>query len=164
MNRSLIIVLGALALGVALFGGSYAASQRLCRVCVTQPPGGLNWLQKKFHLNDAEMARIQKLHENYLSQCAAMCRMVADKKLEVAVALNNSTNVNPVAEQKLSELAVCRAQCQSRMLRYFVAVSQVMPPAEGHRYLAEMQKFTLGLQEGNELSQSSFAGHEHHQP
>jgi hypothetical protein len=161
MNRSLIIVLGALALGVALFGGSYAASQHLCRVCVAQPPGGLNWLQKEFHLNDAEMARIQKLHENYLSQCAAMCRMVAGKKLEVAVALNNLTNVNPVAEQRLSELAACRAQCQAKMLQYFVQVSQVMPPAEGRRYLADMQSFALSLQ--GEI-QPSPTGNEQHQP
>jgi hypothetical protein len=149
MNRSLVIVLGALALGATLFGGSYAVSQRLCRVCVAQPAGSLDWVRKEFHMDDAEMARIQTLHENYLSQCAAMCRMVAAKKQEVAAALHNTTNVNPVVERKLAELAACRAQCQSRMLQYFVAVSRVMPPAEGNRYLAQMQNFTLGLQEGN---------------
>ncbi len=150
MNRSLVIVLGALVLGVALFGGSYVASQRLCQVCVAQPPGSLDWLQNEFHLNTAEMASIQKLHENYLSQCAVMCRMVSEKKQEVAAALNGATNVSPLAEQKLAELATCRAHCQSQMLQYFAEVSQNMPPTEGRRYLAEMQKFTLGLQEGNQ--------------
>jgi hypothetical protein len=164
MNRSLIIVLGALALGAALFGGSYVASQRLCQVCIAQPAGGLDWLRKEYHLNDTEMARIQKLHADYLSQCAVMCQMVAAKKQELSAALNNTTNVSPVAEQKLSELAACRAQCQSRMLQYFVQVSQVMPPAEGRRYLTDMQNFTLGLQGGNEQSMSPSAGHEHHQP
>ncbi len=164
MNRSLFIVLGALTLGAALFGGSYAVSRRLCRVCVAQPPGSLAWVRKEFRLNDAEMARIQTLHESYLSQCAAMCRMVAAKKREVAAVLNNTTNVNPVAEQKLAELAACRAQCQSRMLQYFAEVSRVMPPAEGRRYLADMQNFTLGLQEGNAQPAPEPAGHEHHQP
>ena len=32
MNRSLVIVLGALVLGAALFGGSYSAGQRVCRM------------------------------------------------------------------------------------------------------------------------------------
>jgi hypothetical protein len=150
MNRSLVIVLGALVLGAALFGGSYAASQRLCRVCVAQPAGSLDWVRTEFHLNDAEMARIQILHENYLSQCAAMCRMVTAKKQEVAAALAGGTDVSPVAKQKLAELAACRVQCQSGMLQYFARVSQNMPAAEGRRYLAEMQNFTLGLQEGNE--------------
>jgi len=164
MNRSLIIVLGAVALGVALFSGSYLVGQRLCQVCIAQPAGNLDWLRKEYHLNDAEMARIQKLHADYLSQCALMCQMVVAKKQEVSAALNNTSTVSPVVEQKLSELATCRAQCQSQMLQYFVQVSQVMPPAEGRRYLAEMQNFTLGFQGGNEQSTSPSADHEHHQP
>ncbi len=164
MNRSLVIVLGALALGAALFAGSYAVSQRICQVCVAEPPGSLDWLQTEFHLNNAEMARIQKLHENYLTQCNAMCRMVAAKKQEVAEALNNTTNVNSVAKQKLAELAACRAQCQSRMLQYFFEVSQAMPPAEGRRYLAEMQGLTLGFQGVNGQPISDSVGHEHEQP
>jgi len=163
MNRSLAIVLGALALGAALFSGSYVVSQRLCQVCVAQPPGGLDWLRKEFHLNDAEMARIQKLHEDYLTQCNAMCQMVAAKKQEVAAVLNHATNVNSVAKQKLAELAACRAQCQSRMLQYFVDVSQVMPPAEGRRYLAEMQHFALGFQKDDGQPSSEPAGHEQSQ-
>lgn len=143
MNRSLLIILGALTLGTVLFGSSYVVSQRLCQVCVAQPVGGLDWLRIEFHLNDAEMARIQKLHENYLSQCAMMCRTVAAKKQEVAAVLNNMTNVSPVAEQKISELAACRAQCQSQMLQYFIDVSRVMPPEQGRRYLAEMETNTL---------------------
>jgi hypothetical protein len=160
MNRSLAIVLGALALGVALFSGSYLVGQRLCQFCVTQPPGSLDWMQKEFHLNAAEMVRIQKLHADYLSQCNLMCGMVAAKKQEVTAALNGATNVSPVAEQKLAELAACRAQCQSRMLRYFVEVSRTMPPAEGRRYLAEMQNAALGFAKGNAQSVSEPAGHE----
>jgi len=158
MNRSLIIVLGALALGTALFGGSYEVSQRLCRVCVAQPPGSLDWLQKEFHLNNDQIARIKKLHADYLSECAVMCRMVAEKKLEVQMALNDTTNVNPVAEQKLAELATCRAQCQSRMLQYFLAVSQVMPPEQGRRYLSEMEKAALSSSE--EIKQPVSISHE----
>ena len=145
MIRSLIIVLGALALGAALFMGSFAASQRLCRVCVAQPPGSLVWLKKEYHLNNDEMARIQKLHNDYLSQCDAMCRMITAKQQEVEEVLNTATNINPVAQQKLNDLEVCRIHCQAQMLQYFINVSQVMPPDQGHQYLAEMERNTLGL-------------------
>jgi hypothetical protein len=158
MNRSLVIVLGALVLGVTLFGGSYLVSQRLCQVCVAPPPGGLDWLQQEFHPNADQMARIQKLHKDYLAQCTVMCRMVADKKQEVAAALNSATNLSPVAEQKLAELADCRAHCQSQMLQYFAAVSQNLPADEGRRYLAKMHKFALGLPEGNHQTLSEPAG------
>lgn len=144
MARSLIIVLGALALAGTLFFGSFAASRQVCRACVTAPSGSLDWLQKEYQLNTDEMARIQKLHTDYMVQCDSMCRMIADKKEAVQAALDNATNLNPVAQQKISELDGCRAHCQARMLQYFMDVSRMMPPDQGHRYLAEMEKDTLG--------------------
>lgn len=145
MNRSLVIVLGAFALGVVLFVSAFAISQRLCRACAAEPTGDLRWLQSDYHLNNEEMARIQKLHHDYLTNCDAMCRMITAKQQEVETALNNATNVSPVAQQKLDDLAACRAHCQSQMVRYFVNVSQVMPPGQGRRYLADMEKNTLGF-------------------
>jgi hypothetical protein len=160
MNRSLVILLGALILGVALFGGSYFAGQRACRMA--RSADDLSWLRDEFHLGDAEMARIQKLHEGYLPKCAEMCAKIAAKKSELETALNATTNVNPSAQQKLAELAALRAQCQSRMLQHFTEVSQTMPPEPGRRYLAEMQRLTLGFHEQTESSMSESAGHEHH--
>ena len=159
MGRSLIIVLGALALGVALFISAFAVSQRLCKVCVAEPPGSLHWLQNEYHLNNEEMAQIQKLHKAYLSQCDVMCRMITEKKQEVAAALHNTTNVNPVAAQKLDELAACRAHCQSQMLQYFMDVSKVMPPEQGRRYMAKMEKMALGSDE--EIERATSTVHEH---
>jgi len=160
MNRSLIILLGALALCAALFGGSYFAGQRVCRM--TRPTDDLGWLRAEFHLGDAEMARIQKLHEGYLPKCAAMCAKIAAKKSELETALNGSTNVSPAAAQKLAEVAALRAQCQAQMLQHFTEVSQTMPPEQGRRYLAEMQRLTLGFHEQTEQSMSGSTGHEHH--
>jgi hypothetical protein len=162
MNRSLVILLAALVLGVALFGGSYAVSRRVCQNCMSKSVSDLDWLQKEFHLKDTEMARIEKLHEGYLPKCAEMCAKIAAKKLELETALNGTTNVNPVAQQKLAELAALRAQCQAQMLQHFTDVSQTMPPEQGRRYLAEMQRLTLGLHEQTESSMSGSAGHEHH--
>jgi hypothetical protein len=144
MNRSFVIVLGALALAALLFMASFSISQRLCRVCTAEPPGSLRWLQSEYHLSNDQMARIQKLHNNYVSQCDTMCRMIAARQQAVEEAVNNTTNFGPVARQKLDELAACRAHCQSQMLQYFVNVSRVMPPDEGRRYLADMERETIG--------------------
>jgi small-conductance mechanosensitive channel len=162
MNRSLVILLGALALCAALFGGSFLAGQRAC--LMTRPTDDLSWLRDEFHLSDAEMARVQKLHEGYLPKCAEMCAKIAAKKSELETALGATTNVNPAAQQKLAELAALRAQCQAQMLQHFTEVSQTMPPEQGRRYLAEMQRLTLGLHEQTEQSMSGSMGHEHHQP
>ena len=161
MNRSLIILLGALVLCAALLNGSYAVSRRVCQNCMSKSVSDLDWLQQEFHLSAAEMARIQKLHEGYLPKCAGMCAKIAAKKSELETALNGSTNVNPVAQQKLAELAALRAQCQAQMLQHFIEVSQTMPPEQGRRYLAEMQRLTLGFHEQTESFMSGTAGHEH---
>jgi hypothetical protein len=91
-----------------------------------------------------------------------MCAKIAAKKSELETALNGSTNVNPAAQQTLAELAALRAQCQAQMLQHFIEVSQTMQPEQGRRYLAEMQRLTLGFHEQTESSMSGSAGHEHH--
>jgi hypothetical protein len=163
MNRSLIIVLGALALGVVVFAGSYFVSQQACVMGMTNPADDLSWLRDEFHLNDAEMARIRQLHEGYMPQCAEMCARIAAKKQELAETLASGTNVTANAQKKLTELAELRAQCQAQMLQHFIATSQAMPPEQGRRYLSEMQRLTLGFHEEIEKSMPSTTGHEHHQ-
>jgi len=162
MNRSLVILLGALALGAAIFAGSYSASKRVCVLATSADD--LSWLRTEFHLSDADVARVRQLHEGYKPKCAEMCVRIAAKKAEVQAALADGTNVTARAQQKLIELGELRGQCQAQMLQHFIAVSQAMPPEQGRRYLAEMKRLTLGFHEVIEQSMTPAAGHEHHQP
>ena len=164
MKRPFVILLGALALGAAIFGVSFLTARHATVICCVKPADDLSWLRDEFHLNDAEMARVRQLHEGYMPQCAEMCTRIATKKQELAEALaNDGTNVTADAQKKLTELGELRAQCQAQMLRHFIATSQAMPPEQGRRYLAQMQRLTLGFHEEIEKSMSSTAGHEHHQ-
>lgn len=159
MNRSLVIVLGALVLAAAVFAGSYSASKRVC-VLVTSADD-LSWLRTEFHLSDADMARVRQLHEGYKPKCAGMCARIAVKQQEVADALADGTNVTAIAQKKLIELGELRAQCQAQMLEHFMEVSRAMPPDEGRRYLAEMKSLTLGSHEEIERSMTPAAGQTH---
>lgn len=162
MNRSLIILVGALALGAAIFAGSYLTARHATVICCTRPANDLSWLQTEFHLGDAEMARIRELHAGYLPKCAEMCAKIAAKKSELESALGGGTNFTAEAQAKMNELAALHAQCQAQMLAHFMTVSQAMPPEQGQRYLAEMKQLTLGGHEQMEQSMSSETGHEHH--
>jgi hypothetical protein len=161
MNRPLILLLGALVLGVGIFGGSYFVAHRACVMCCQNPGDDLGWLRTEFHLGDAEMARIRELHNGYLPGCERRCAKIAEMKRELDLLLAD-TNQFAAAQEKLKEIAALRADCQSEMLKHFIAVSQVMPPEQGQRYLAEMKKLTLGSHEQIEQSMSDHAGHEHH--
>jgi hypothetical protein len=157
MKRSLVILLGALALAASVFAGSYYVSQRACSI--TRSTDDLSWLRDEFHLSDADLARVRQLHEGYMPQCAKMCALIAAKQTEVQTALGSGTNVTAEAHKKLSELGQLRAQCQGQMIQHFIEVSQAMPPEAGRRYLAEMKKLTLGSHEGIEQSMSDHNGH-----
>lgn len=160
-TRSLIVVILAVAAGALLLGGSYQIATRLCTQQMAGSADDLDWLRQEFQLSDTELQRVRDLHEGYLPQCAEMCRQIAAKKQEVEATLAGATNITATAEQKLSELGVLRAQCQTQMLRHFAEVSQAMPPEQGRRYFAEMQRLTLGFHEQIEQSMSQSPTHEH---
>jgi hypothetical protein len=98
------------------------------------------------------MARIRHLHEGYLPQCHEMCSRIAEKQRELNSVLARSLASNDVIRLKLGEVAALRAQCQAQMLAHFLEVSLQMPAGQGQRYLAEMQRLTLGSHEQLEKS------------
>ena len=160
-KRSFITVVLVLAACTVLFVGPYVIATRLCAKHMSRSADDLDWLRQGFNLGDAEMKRVRELHEGYMPKCAEMCKQIAAKKRELEAVLVGATNVTTTAEQKLSELGALRAQCQTQMLRHFAEVSQAMPPEQGQRYLAEMQRLTLGFHEQIEQSMSHPADHEH---
>lgn len=161
MKRAPVILLFALAVGAAVFAASYFLSQRVCAQHAGNVADDLDWLRQEFRLSESELARVRKLHDGYLPGCATRCRSIAAKKAELESALAEGTNVSDTAVQKLNELAALRAECQTQMLRHFAEVSQAMPPEQGRRYLAEMQRLTLGFHEQIEQSMSHSADHAH---
>lgn len=160
--RRLLPILLILLSAVTVGGGAYWVTKQVCVQHYTRGADDLDWLRREFRLSDAEMAHIRQLHEGYLPKCRAMCDKIAAKKMELQDALDSSHGVSPVAEQKLAELAALRAQCQTQMLRHFDEVSQAMPPEQGRRYQAEMQRLTLGFHEQFETTMSA-SSHGHHQ-
>ena len=162
MRRPTKILVIAATVGLLAAGLAYFCSLRLS---ARQTAGNddLAWLRREFHLGDAEMERIRKLHEGYLPKCGEMCAKIAAKRAEVDAALADRTQGTAVAEQKLVELGALRAQCQGQMLRHFQEVSRAMPPEQGKRYLEEMQRLTLGFHQQFEdsMGAASHSGHVH---
>ncbi len=152
MRRPLLILLGAVAIAFAVFGGGYLLADRLSVLHVARATDNLEWLRMEFHLSDAEMARIRQLHQGYLPICQGYCDRIATAKGELMRVLGPGTNVNAQVEQKLVQIGTLRAQCQAAMLRYFAQVSGAMPAEEGRRYLAEMHRLTMNYHEQIEAS------------
>ncbi|MBM3879860.1 MAG: periplasmic heavy metal sensor [Verrucomicrobia bacterium] len=164
MRRPLEILLAAVLAGGAILAASYLVAKELAARHWMDPGDDLEWLRREFRLGATELDRIRQLHEGYLPECARWCEQIAARQAELQVALQSATNLTQAVQEKLAEVGNLRAQCQAQMLRHFFAVSQAMPPEQGRRYLAEMQRLTLGHHERFERSMagSAHAEHAHH--
>lgn len=159
MKRSVKFFLIAAIVTILAAALAYFGAMRFCASHMSADDD-LAWLRHEFRLSDSEMQRIRQLHEGYLPKCREMCGRIAAKQKEVEAALGTSGGTNS-AEQKLIELGTLRAECQGQMLQHFEEVSRAMPPEQGKRYLAEMQRLTLGFHE--QIENSMGAGPHVHQ-
>jgi hypothetical protein len=164
MRRPIVILFAALTLGVVMFAGAFLCARYVCVRHLAQSTDDLDWLRMEFGLNEAELARIRKLHDGYLPKCEENCAAIAAKKRELAQATAAGTNTTATLDQLRGEAAALRTKCQSEMLAHFEAVSRAMPPAQGQRYLAELKRLTLGAHEQVEQSMSgtNHDAHGHH--
>jgi hypothetical protein len=161
MKRVWLILVGGLALAVVAYAASYFVGSSKSRSMMEGPHPELAWLQREFHLSDAEFARVSQMHEAYLADCAERCRLIDAKNAELRNLLASTNGVTPAVEHALQEAARLRAQCHAEMLRHFYAVSRTMPAEQGQRYLSWVISRTLGPQHATMTLDSSAATHEH---
>ena len=162
MQRPWLILVGGLIVALMAYAGSYFIGSAPYRGMAGSPTPELAWLQREFHLSDAEFGRVSKLHEAYLNGCADRCREIDTKNAVLQRLLAATNTVTPEIEAALQETARMRAECQKAMLEHFYEVSRTMPPEQGRRYLAWVTARTLGASHAAMTSDSGSAAHEHH--
>jgi hypothetical protein len=135
MKKGGLILLAGLVLFAAAFTGFYYCGTSACRAMMSEREPELAWLKREFKLTDEEFARITKLHEAYLPQCAQRCERIAEQNRKLEELLNKSSSVTPEIRDILAERAKTRADCEGEMLNHFMEVSKTMPPEQGKRYL-----------------------------
>ena len=157
MKKPLVIVV----MGLLLAVGAHALFF-VVRTAPTDAEAGddLFWLREEFSLSDQEFARIRELHQGYLPDCEKMCAEIAAVNRDLAQLVLSTNAVTPQITEKLAEIGRIRQECQSRMLKHFYAVSEAMPPEQGRRYLAEMQRLT-SLSNMRDHSKAATAEAEH---
>jgi hypothetical protein len=167
MKKGARILLLGLVLGAAGFAACYYLCTASCRSLMREPQPELAWLKREFKLSDAEFARISQLHAAYLPQCAARCQRIEAATLKLQALLAQATNVTSEIQSLLAERATLRADCEGEMMKHFLAVSRTMPPEQGRRYLAWVEKQSSlhgqAMEEHHHAQSGDHGAHEHPQ-
>ncbi len=165
MKKGLFILALGLVLGTAGFTGFYYFGTASCRQMMCEPQPELAWLKKEFKLSDAEFARISELHVAYLPQCAARCQRIEEQNQKLKQLFSQASAVTPEIQNLLNERARMRADCETEMMKHFIAVSKTMPAEQGRRYLDWVEKQTFlrgqGMEERHRATSASSSGHSH---
>lgn len=140
MKRPLVL-LAALLIGALAFGVCYHFATRPMRELAERD--GIGWLAREFHLDAAQTARVQKLHDDYDPRCEEMCRKVVEANAKLDRMISEHGELTPEIEAALRESAGLQAACRREMLIHIYAVAAVMPAGERERYLALMKPRVL---------------------
>lgn len=164
MRRACLFLSLGLLMAVAAFAVSYALGTASTRQLMSQPNPELAWLKKEFNLGEAEYQRIVNLHRAYLPQCAARCARIEEHNQELKRLLAQTSDMTPEVEAVMARRAQMRADCEAEMLKHFLEVSRTMPPEQGKRYLAwvERQTFLKGEAMEQQHRTGSTASQHHH--
>jgi hypothetical protein len=95
----------------------------------------MEWLRTDFHLSDAQLAEVRRLHAAYSGACDEHCRAIqeatrAQKALEAA---HGDEAALAAAAGKIQRL---RATCEASIAAHVRQVAALMSPEDGRRYLA----------------------------
>lgn len=153
-----ILVLG-IALAIGAFATFYYAGTASSRDLMRQPQPELAWLKKEFNLSEEEYVRIVNLHQAYLPQCAERCRLIEEQNQKLQKLLAGHSEMTPEIEAAMAQRAKMRSDCEAEMLKHFLEVSKTMPPEQGRRYLAWVERQTF--MRGEAMEQQHHDGHTH---
>ena len=155
MLRHLLVLTAIAFIGISVFFSGQRLTNHWCTNRTSISTDDLEWLRLEFKLDETQLALIRQLHEGYVPKCRKFCASIEAKKAELKNLMSSGTNEISTIEQKLIEIGQLRARCQTSMIKHFREVSNKMPPEQGNRYLAEMQRLVFGFHEGIEQSMSS---------
>ena len=130
--KRLFSFLGALLLVAA---GAYGLAREISS---HRPVDQWTWLQREFHLNQAQLDRIKALHAAYQPICMGHCSRVLALKNQLGALAETKGKNSPQYLQAQTAWENLRRECNEATFQHLQAVAAVMSPDDGSRYLAMM--------------------------
>ncbi len=147
MHRPVLILAMGLVAGLLAFGGVYAWQTRSTRAMLEEPRADLAWLRTEFHLDPIRYGKVARLHEAYETNCARICREVADANARLSETALSHRELNDDLRRLIAETGRLRDECRRAMLEHLYAVARELPPDAAQRYLRLMLDSTCVVEQ-----------------
>ena len=95
----------------------------------------MQWLRTDFHLTEAQIAEVRRLHESYEGTCDEHCRMIQEAT-RARQALEAAHGDKAALDAADSEIQRLRAVCEGSLTTHVRRVASLMSPEDGRRYLS----------------------------
>jgi len=151
MKKALIILVVALAAGVAAFWITRSQQQAAHQGVLLDSIPELAWLRRDLKLSDAQFAKASELHAAYRPQCAAMCRRIAQTQARMRDLARHARSLSPELVAAIDEHARVRAECQQKMLEHLYQTAALLDDPQAARYLATVLPVALDSTAGGSV-------------
>lgn len=95
----------------------------------------MEWLRTDFHLSDAQLSEVRRLHEAYSGTCDEHCRAIQEA-MRARKALEAAHGDEAALQAAASKIQGLRALCEASIADHVRKVAALMSPEDGRRYLA----------------------------
>lgn len=108
-------------------------------------PDDVEWLRLEFGAGRDQLGRLVSMQQEYRNRSATRVQEVEEASLRVASGLDRSGAFTSALRKDLAMLEAARARAHELALEHCMEVARVLGPAQGDRYLREMERVLIGL-------------------
>jgi hypothetical protein len=94
-----------------------------------------SWLLAQFALDDQQARTVERIHNQYQTECALMCARIAETDEQLAKLICDAQQVTPEIQNAIIETDQLRSECRVKMLEHFYRIAAELPAKRRTEYL-----------------------------
>ena len=138
MKKGLLILVMAIAAGVAAFYITRTHQQSVHKEVLLDSLPELAWLRVELKLTDDQFAKASALHLAYRPTCVKMCGNIAEAQTRLDALAKSGRGMTPELEAAIRDSARVHAECRMKMLEHLYQTAGLLDEKQAARYLEMM--------------------------
>jgi hypothetical protein len=127
MRKGLMVLATAIGIGFLATVAAY--------VWRSNASSSASWLLAEFALDGQQAGTVERIHNQYQTECALMCARIAKSDEQLAKLICDAQQVTPEIQNAIIETDQLRSECRVKMLAHFYRIAAELPAKRRAEYL-----------------------------